>query len=105
MITNKRKMLVHCTTLEPKRYVAGCPALPRGNGHEASGGQTKPKLSDKLSVLNVVSPYHSPTGVGGRKVRRWCAGKGLWRKRKPTCNKADRGLYPDTKVCRLPYGD
>lgn len=74
------------------------------HGHEASGGQTKTKSSDKLSVLNVVSPYYSPIGVGSRMVRRWCVGKGLWRKRKLSCNKVDRGLYPDTKVCRLPYG-
>lgn len=39
------------------------------HGHKAAGGQTEPKLSDKLSILNVVSPYFLPEKeVGSRKV-------------------------------------
>lgn len=78
----------------------------RPHGYKATGGQTEPKPSDKLSIRNVVSPYFLPIrGEGSRKVSRRSAGMGVWRKRRPSCNGADRDKCPDTKVCRLPRGD
>jgi hypothetical protein len=57
VMTNKRKMLVHGTTLEPKRYTASCSDLSSGHTDiNAVGGQTEPKSLDKLSVGNVVNP-------------------------------------------------
>ena len=57
VITNKRKMLVHSTTLEPKWYAVSCHALASGHTDIITvGEQTEPKSSDKLSTGNVVSP-------------------------------------------------
>ena len=56
VITNKRKMLVRSTTLEPKGMQQVSPLYPRVYGCNAAGGQTESKSSDKLSTGNVVSP-------------------------------------------------
>lgn len=76
VITNKRKML---RRLNQKV----CSRLTHFNlgshGHDATGGQTEPKSSGKLSIRNVVSPYSSlrsrqlqgePKGYGYGKVEK-----------------------------------
>ena len=61
----------------------------RSHGHKAVGGEIKPKSPDKLSRLNVVSPYFLPEReVGSRKVslNRRTDGMRVWDCGKSKCH-------------------
>jgi hypothetical protein len=91
-MTNKRKMLVQSTTLEPKGIQQVVLLYPRGTRIQMLSAERQ-NLSHLLSYLwetwQARKLLH--LGVDSRKACQRAAGMRWWNKRKSFCNGANRG--------------